>query len=104
MRPPSTCRTILLGAALVLAGAGPAAPDDDDHDRALRALQDGLAKPLTEILESVRSEVEGDIISVHFEREDDRWIYDFKVITPAGKLQEIQVDALTAAILKREDD
>ena len=31
-------------------------------------------------------------------------VYKFKVLTPAGKLKEVKVDAKTAKILKVEDD
>jgi uncharacterized membrane protein YkoI len=32
------------------------------------------------------------------------FIYEFKVLTPDGKLKEVKVDAKTAKIIKIEDD
>lgn len=73
-----------------------------DHDRAREALERGEALPLTEILARVRPELGGDIVGVSFEREDGRWIYEFKVIAPAGRLTEVYVDAATGRVLKQK--
>lgn len=92
--------------ALVLIGAGAAAPawaDDDDHEEAWRAVQAGRALPLAEILRRLDGRLGGDIIEVEFEEDDDRYVYEFTVITPSGRLLEIEVDALTAAILEIDD-
>jgi uncharacterized membrane protein YkoI len=107
---------LLLGFALACAGGGLAYADDRDddddgdngrdrdHERARRALEEGLARPLAEILERVREQLGGEVVGVEFEREKGRYVYEFKVITPAGRLREVYVDAKTAEILKSEDD
>lgn len=92
--------------ALVLIGAGgstPAWAGDDDHEEARRAVQSGQALPLAEILQRLDDRLGGDIIEVEFEREDDRYVYEFTVITPSGRLLEIYVDALSAAIVEIDD-
>jgi uncharacterized membrane protein YkoI len=104
---------LLLGLALVGAAGGLARADDDgdddhrrdrDHERARRALEEGRARPLAEILEVVQDRLDGEVIGVEFDREDGRYVYEFKVIAPDGRLREIYVDALSAEILKVEDD
>lgn len=114
-------RTLLLGLALSLAGTaagvGLASADDRDdddeddrrkrdrdHERARRALEEGRARPLAEILARVEDRLGGEVVGVEFEREKGRYVYEFKVIAPNGRLQEVYVDALTAEILKREED
>jgi uncharacterized membrane protein YkoI len=77
---------------------------DHDHDRARAALERGEALPLAEVLARVRPELGGDVVGVDFEREDGRWVYEFKVIGPAGRLTEVQVDAATARVLRRKAD
>jgi uncharacterized membrane protein YkoI len=108
-------RTALL-LALAVAGAtgGLARANDDDddgkdrhgrdHERARRALEEGLARPLAEILEAVRGRLDGEVIGVEFDREDGRYVYEFKVVGSDGRLREVYVDALSAEILKVEDD
>jgi uncharacterized membrane protein YkoI len=58
--------------------------------------------PLSDILARVRPELGGEVVGVAFRRKRDLWIYEFRIITPAGRLDEIYVDAATAHILKRE--
>ena len=105
---------LLLGLALGCAVSGLAYADDRDdddddgrdrdHERARRALQEGRARPLAEIFASVQDELGGEVVGVDFEREKGRYVYEFKVIASDGRLQEVYVDAMTAEILKREDD
>jgi len=92
---------LALLALCLLAGAAVA---DDDSDRAYRALERGEVRPLAEILAAVEERLEGEIVGVEFEREDGRHVYEFEVITPAGRLLEVYVDAATGAILQREYD
>ena len=116
MRPVLDRRGFLLALAAFCASA-PAHADDDevrgdrlrrrgrhDHDRARRALEEGQARPLADILAEVRPRLGGEVIDVEFEREDGRYVYELKVITPAGQLREIEVDALTAEILEDKED
>jgi len=103
MKDAANRAAILVGALLVLPSGGPSAADDD-HDRALRALRAGQAMPLAEILESVQSQLDGDVIGVDFDLEGDRWVYEIKVISKTGGLSEVHVDALTAEVLKNEGE
>jgi uncharacterized membrane protein YkoI len=102
-------RGLLLAVAMLLVGSGASLADDrrdddDDHDEAHRALEEGRVLPLAEILALVADELGGEVIGVELESEDGRYIYEFKVVTPSGRLREVYVDALTAEILKSEED
>jgi hypothetical protein len=92
---------IALGAAAAL--FAPPARADRDHDRARLAVVRGEALPLSDILTRVKSELGGEVIGVSFEQDANRWVYEFRVIAPAGRLMEVYVDAATAKIIKRED-
>lgn len=83
------------------------ADDDDarDHEIARQALVEGRIRPLTEITEAFKSQFAGEIVGVELEvKGPDTFVYEFKVLTPEGKLKEVKVDAKTAKILKVEDD
>jgi len=101
---------IFLALMLVAAGTGLALADDDDdddrydHELARRALEDGHALPLAEILARARGSLGGEVVGVEFKREKTGFIYAFKVITVSGQLREVHVDATTAEVLKSEDD
>ena len=96
-------------ALAVLLGSGVGALADDeqrDHDLARKALLEGRIRPLTEITDVVRSKVPGEILSVQIEVDDQRhrFVYEFDIITPTGKLKEVDIDAATATILNIEED
>ena len=91
-----------LGLAAALLPSAVLADRERDHDQARRAVERGEALPLFDILARVRPDLGGEVVGVSFERKRDRWVYEFKVIDPAGRLWEVYVDAATAAILKRE--
>jgi uncharacterized membrane protein YkoI len=98
------CLFAVLSLFLALTTSAPAG--DDDHDRARQALQRGDIRPLADILGQLRAELGGEVIEVEFnDRKRGRnYTYEFKVLTKAGRLSEVTVDAATAEILEREDD
>lgn len=89
-------------------GAVPSHADDDDardHEIARQAVVEGRIKPLTEITDAFKAQFAGEIVGVELEvTGPDKFVYEFKVVTPEGKLKEVKVDAKSAQILKVEDD
>jgi len=96
-----TCPAFLLALALALLAAPVRA--DGDHDRARAALQRGEILPLTAILAAAQARVSGRVIGVELERDDGRWIYELELVTPRGRLVEMEIDAATGRILELED-
>jgi uncharacterized membrane protein YkoI len=94
----------LFAAGLIALAVGSATADDDDHLTARRALEEGRVLPLAEVLAAVKSKLPGKVIEVELEVEDGILVYDLKMLTPDGRLKEIEVDAATGKILKIEDD
>lgn len=92
---------IMTGLAL-LTGAGVRA--DDDHERARRALREGRVRPLAEILARIGDALGGEVIEVELDYDDGLYLYELKVLSPNGRLQEVTVDAATARILEWEAD
>ena len=100
-------KMLLLGLALVFVGGGVAysgGRDDDDHDQAHHAVEKGLIRPLAEILANVADKLGGEVVGVEFEREDGRYVYEFEIVSPSGRLRDVYVDAMTAEILESEED
>ena len=102
-------RALLLALALAFAGGGRALSGEEDeheerydHDLARQALEQGEVRPLSEILAGVRQQIEGELVGVEFDRINGRYVYELKVISPAGRLREVRVDAMTAEILGGE--
>jgi uncharacterized membrane protein YkoI len=107
-----------VAAALILAGAFGAlssivcAEDEGsherfsehDHDRAERARERGEVRPLEEIMPILRQRSPGEVAQIELEREHGVWIYEFKVINPAGRLLKIRIDAATGRVVAAEGE
>jgi len=96
----------LFAAALalsVLTGLS-ASASGDDHEQARRALERGEVLPLNHILQIAEGETGGRVIEIDFERDDGRWIYELELLTPGGRLMELEIDGATGRVLKREYD
>src|SRR5271166_82379 len=107
-----------VAAALALAGAlGALSPivcaedqrlhegfSEHDHDRAERARERGEIRPLEEIMPILRQRSPGEVAQIELEREHGAWIYEFKVINPAGRLLEIRIDAATGGVIEVEGE
>ena len=92
--------------ACALAVLPVAASDKHDHDRARQAVQAGQVLPLPTVLDHLQREVPGQVLEVELEQERSGWIYEIKLLTPAGQLTKVKLDARTAQVLqiKSRDD
>lgn len=75
-----------------------------DHDDVYDARRAGEILPLRDILPIVEDAYPGEILSVEFEMEDGRPVYEFKVLQRRGRYLELYVDARTGAILEVDGD
>jgi uncharacterized membrane protein YkoI len=96
-----TYRAFILVLSLV---AAPAWADRNDHDRARRALEAGEILPLSEILASAAAVRPGRVIDIYLEQDDDRWVYELELLSPQGRLYEMEIDAETGAVLEVEHE
>ena len=107
--PTPSSRTVLFSrsrlaacAWLLGAASGMALGFGGDHERARAALQAGEVLPLPQLLERVAREQPGQVLAVELEREDGRWVYELKLLDPAGRLVKLEVDARSAELLRRK--
>ena len=81
--------------------ASPAwASGKDDHERARQAVQAGQVMPLPVVLEHLQREMPGQVLEVELEQKQNGWIYEIKLLTPAGQLTKVKLDARTAEVLR----
>ncbi len=89
--------------ACVIGWAPPGHADGGgDQRRAREAVLAGEIRPLAEILQRVQPQLGGEVIATELEREHGRWVYEFKVLRPDGRLVEWYVDARDGSVLKTE--
>lgn len=91
-------------ALLVLLSAGPVRADDLDQDEARRLLRAGKIKPLSELLQQHAQRLNGHLLDVELEYDDDDRapVYEIEVLGEDGVVREFDLDAATGAILKEE--
>lgn len=114
-RPVTFSRRALFAFAMLsVAAAGSGARADDGaararpsgsvhHDEIARAVAQGRALPLAQVLAKLGDRLPGRIVRVEIEDEDGRLVYEFKVVDTSGQRREFYVDALTADILEEDD-
>ena len=74
------------------------------HVQARRAFQQGKIRSLGDIMSMVRPDLSGEVIEVELETQSGAYFYNFKVLTPKGRLAEVTVDAATGKVLKKEEE
>lgn len=104
----TTRRVLCAALALILSTGGMnfgVLAKDKEHDVIRDALRRGEVLSLARILAIAEQHVPGEVIEV--ELEDGRraaLIYEIKILTPTGRVREIEIDARTGKVLKIEDD
>jgi uncharacterized membrane protein YkoI len=101
-------------AALLTAAAVSSASSADKPDHAQRKLleqreiREAVAKkelvPLPRILAAAQAKAPGEVIKVELERKDWGLQYEVKLLTPSGRVREVDLDARTGKVRKVEDD
>jgi uncharacterized membrane protein YkoI len=94
-------------AAGLLLSAGPALADDDQR-KAKRLHDAGTILPLEAILQKSAELYPGSrVIETDFDDDDDdfnRYVYEVEIVDAKGVVWEIEFDAKTGEVLKREQD
>ena len=75
-----------------------------DYETARQAVGRGDMMPLEQILARIEARHPGRIVEVELEDENGLWLYEIEVLTPEGRLIELELDARTGAILGYEED
>jgi uncharacterized membrane protein YkoI len=101
---PRRLTTLLMSFALTIAGVPARADDNDDHDRAFGAVERGEALSLHEVMARAKQQLRGEVVGTAFNREHGRWIYEFKVIAPGGKLRRVYIDGASGKPVRDNDD
>lgn len=78
---------------------------DLDQDEALELRQKGIILPLEQLLESALGRYPGvRLLEAELEEKHNRYEYEVELLTPAGVVREIKLDARSGVLLKDEED
>ncbi|MGD8170312.1 PepSY domain-containing protein [Vibrio sp. TRT 21S02] len=53
---------------------------DEDQDEVYQAVQSGLIKPFSELYATIDQELNGRLIKVELDEDDDEWVYELKLV------------------------
>ena len=91
-------RLFLLSACI---GIAPVQADSrQDHEVARRALEAGEILSLRQVLTSIEREHRGEVLEVELEHEDQRWIYEVKMLRRDGGINKLIIDARDGSVLE----
>ena len=95
-------RLALMGLAALALGAGTPlrADEDDDHELARQALEQGRVLPLRSVLDKVERQYQGQALKVEFERDDGRFVYKIRLLQNDGRMVKLKVDAVDGRVLE----
>ncbi|MBD9527755.1 MULTISPECIES: PepSY domain-containing protein [Paracoccus] len=80
-------------------------PEDGlDAGFARGAVLRGEILPLDQILKILRAEFDGQIVEIQLELEEGILTYEFDILSPDGRLFEVEIDAASGKILEVEDE
>jgi uncharacterized membrane protein YkoI len=78
---------------------------DLDQDEALRLRQQGVILPLEQLLNQALARYPGArLLEAELEEKHDKFVYEVELLTTAGVVREIKLDAASGDLLKDEED
>jgi uncharacterized membrane protein YkoI len=92
---------VALALVCALFGAAPPAGAQSDQSRGIEAVSTGKARPLKEILAVLRRQFPGEVLDAQLVEREGSWFYRIKLLGGDGKVQELTVDARTAAVIEQ---
>ena len=75
---------------------------ENDHEKAIKAVNDGEILTLDQILEKINRNFEGRVISINLKDSEKGlfgWVYDIMIIDIDNNIKQIRVDAGTSTVL-----
>ena len=74
----------------------------NDHEKAIKAVNEGEILPLNEILKNITKNFNGRVISINLKDNEKGlfgWVYDIMIIDNKNNVKQLRVDAGTSTVL-----
>lgn len=105
---------VLTCQAVATSFSGPAIARSSPEDKKARkraeqeairlAVARGEVLPMPRLLAIAREKVAGEVVEVEFEAKKRSIVYEVKILTPSGRVREVELDARTGALIEIEND
>lgn len=94
---------LAVGAAAFVAGSHAGERERRDHPTGIN-LHGRSVIDLGTAIEKATGLVPGEVLKVELENEDERYVYEVKVLAGNGRVREIKLDAQDGSLIEIEDD
>lgn len=71
---------------------------DEEQDEVYRAVQLGLIRPFTELYSAVDQQLNGRLIKVELDEDDDEWVYELKLVHD-NQVVRVEYNAATLELM-----
>ena len=78
------------------------ASDRIDHNEIYQLRQSGEIMSMEKVLEQANALQPGQLVEAELDRDNGNYVYELKIIDADGKMHELELDARTGELLKRE--
>jgi uncharacterized membrane protein YkoI len=92
------CAASALTAAPAFASGG-----GRDAERARAALSTGAILSLPALLQRMQTQNPGHVLEAELDLENQRWVYDLKLLPPTGGVVRLELDARDGSVLQRRE-
>lgn len=75
-----------------------------EQDAIRRAVERGELLPLPRVLAIAQSRVKGEVVKVELDYEPEGIKYEVNILTPSGRVREVEINARNGSVIKIEDD
>ena len=84
--------------------SAPTPPPAPQAERALEGVKTGAFLPLEKLTAMLRERFPGEVLGVKLDQDDGVTYYEFKILTKAGRVMEIELDPRTGRVLDVDED
>jgi uncharacterized membrane protein YkoI len=78
--------------------------DHLDHDSVKRLRDEGRILSMSEVMRRVARIQPGQLLEAELDREDGRYVYEIRILDPAGRVHELELDAASGVLIESSHD
>lgn len=94
-------RLLFIGSMVFNTGA---LGDHLDHDSVKRLCDEGRILSMSEVMRRSALIQPGQLLDAELDREDGRYVYEIRILDPAGRVHELELDAASGALIESSHD
>lgn len=94
-------RLVLIGSMAFNTGA---VGDHLDHDSVKRLCDEGRILSMSDVMRRATLIQPGQLLEAELDRDNGRYVYEIRILDPAGRIHELELDAASGALIESSRD